>query len=182
ELLQVIENIKQLVIKERQEKLALEMTIRQEVCNEMMEMMQQQKSQFSETMEDERELLEEMYDGRLENLKDSLTNYYKRELQERDEQIEELQAALEEAKDVPDALNTTSTKKDGVPLRRSKRLATSDLSEISKLKLDIADLNATLKSKNEEIERLRMVCEPPSSARTFTADVDRKIQEGQKKS
>ncbi|XP_073476530.1 kinesin-like protein KIF20A isoform X1 [Aquarana catesbeiana] len=180
ELLQVIENIKQLVIKERQEKLALEMTIRQEVCNEMMEMMQQQKSQFSETMEDERELLEEMYDGRLENLKDSLTNYYKRELQERDEQIEELQAALEEAKDVPDALNTTSTKKDGVPLRRSKRLATSDLSEISKLKLDIADLNATLKSKNEEIERLRMVREPPSSARTFTADVDRKIQEGQK--
>ncbi|KAM5171275.1 kinesin-like protein KIF20A isoform 2-T2 [Mantella aurantiaca] len=180
ELLQAIENMKQLVIKERQEKLGIEMTVRKEVCSEMMEIMQQQKSQFSETMEDERELLEEMYEGRLENLKESLTNYYKRELQERDEQIEELQAALEESKDLPDALNTTKTKKDSAPLRRSKRLATSDMSEVNKLKLEIADLNAMLKSKNEEIERLKMMHEPPSAARTFTSDVDRKIQEGQK--
>ncbi|XP_018424727.1 PREDICTED: kinesin-like protein KIF20A isoform X3 [Nanorana parkeri] len=180
ELLQVIEHLRQLMIKERQEKMAIEMKIRNEVCSEMMEMMQQQKSQFSETMEDERELLEELYEGRLENLKDSLTNYYKRELEERDERIEELQAALEEAKDVPDALNTTKNKKDSVPLRRSKRLATSDMSELNKLNLEIADLNAQLKSKNEEIERLKMNHEPPSSARTFTAEVDRKILEGQK--
>ncbi|XP_072257160.1 kinesin-like protein KIF20A isoform X2 [Pyxicephalus adspersus] len=181
ELLQVIENMKQLVVKERQEKLAMEMTIRKEVCSEMMEMMQQQKSQYGETMEDERELLEEMYEERLENLKESLTNYYKRELKERDEHIEELQAALEEAKDVPDALNTTKTKKDIAPLRRSKRLAVSDTTtEVATLKMEIAELTAELKSKNEEIERLKVIHEPPSSAKTFTADVDRKIQEGQK--
>ncbi|CAJ0923695.1 unnamed protein product [Ranitomeya imitator] len=81
ELLQVVENLKQLLTKKIQENLDMEATIRKEVCDDMMEIMQQQKTQFSETMEDERELLEEMYDGRLENLKESLTNYYKQELE-----------------------------------------------------------------------------------------------------
>ncbi|KAM9312705.1 kinesin-like protein KIF20A [Gastrophryne carolinensis] len=181
ELLQVIENIKELVIKERQEKLAMEMTIRSEVCNEMMEMMQQQKTQLGEDMENERELLEEMYEGRLENLKESLSNYYKRELKERDERIEELEAALEETKDVTEnVLNTTKSKEEMAPVRRSKRLATTDISDLNRLKQEIIDLKAELKAKNEEIERLKMIREPASTARTFTADVDRKIQEGQK--
>ncbi|XP_075712866.1 kinesin-like protein KIF20A isoform X1 [Rhinoderma darwinii] len=182
ELLQVIENLKPLLLKKNQENLDMEATIRKEVCNDMMEIMQQQKTQFSETMEDERELLEEMYEGRLENLKESLTNYYKRELEERDQQIQELEAALEEAaNNVPsDPLEISTSKIDNAPLRRSKRLATSEPSDLSRLKQEILNLKEELRSKNEEIERLKTIQEPPSAARTFTADVDRKIQDGQK--
>ncbi|XP_068128913.1 kinesin-like protein KIF20A [Hyperolius riggenbachi] len=185
ELLQAFESLKQLLLKERQEKLSREVAIRKEVCEEMMEMMQQQQNQLSEAMEDERELLEEMYEGRLENLKESLTKYYKRELEERDERIEELENDLEEAKDVPNAtlnstLNTTKSGKDVVPLRRSKRLASSDFSELNKLKQEIVGLKAELLKKDEEIEKFKALHEPPSAAKTFTADVDRKIQDGQK--
>ncbi|XP_063783955.1 kinesin-like protein KIF20A isoform X2 [Pseudophryne corroboree] len=181
ELLQVIENLKQLVVKERQEKLTMEMTIRKDVCNEMMEMMQQQKIQSSEMMEDERDLLEEMHESRLENLKESLTNYYKREVEERDERIEELEAALEEAKNITfNSLDTSKCTQDSAPLRRSKRLATTDVSDLNRLKQEIVDLKAELRSKNEEIESLKQIQEPPASAKTCTADVDRKIQEGQK--
>ncbi|XP_069828966.1 kinesin-like protein KIF20A isoform X2 [Dendropsophus ebraccatus] len=181
ELLQVIENLKQLLIKKSQENLDLEANIRKEVCNDMMEIMQQQKTQFSETMEDERELLEEMYEGRLENLKESLTNYYKHELEERDQRIQELEAALEEASNnVASIPLDTSIKKDTGPPRRSKRLATNEPSDLTRLKQEIVDLKDELRSKNEEIGRLRSIQEPPSSARTFTADVDRKIQDGQK--
>ncbi|KAM4037744.1 kinesin-like protein KIF20A isoform 2-T2 [Anomaloglossus baeobatrachus] len=181
ELLQVIENLKQLLIKKSQENLDMEATIRKEVCDDMMELMQQQKTQFSETMEDERELLEEMYDGRLENLKESLTNYYKRELEDRDERIQELEAALEEAADTTSVpLDTSINKKDNAPLRRSKRIATSESSDLIRFKQEILDLKAELRSKNEEIGSLKAIQEPPASARTFTADVDRKIQDGQK--
>ncbi|XP_072002386.1 kinesin-like protein KIF20A isoform X1 [Engystomops pustulosus] len=185
ELLQVIENLKQLLIKKSQENLDMEATIRKEVCSEMMEIMQQQKTQFSETMEDERELLEEMYEGRLENLKESLTNYYKRELEERDQQIKELEDALQEATENTTtssiSLDTTINKKDNLPLRRSKRLATNEPSDFTRLKQEIVDLKDELRLKNDEIQRLKTIQEPPSSARTFTADVDRKILDGQKR-
>lgn len=182
ELLQVIENLKQLLIKKSQENLDMEATIRKEVCNDMMEIMQQQKTQFSETMEDERELLEEMYEGRLENLKDSLTNYYKRELEERDLRIQELETALEEAANNTTAnpVDTSMSIKDSGPVRRSKRLATNEPSDLNRLKQEIVDLKDELRSKNEEIGKLKSIHEPPSSAKTLTADVDRKIQEGQK--
>ncbi|XP_075132455.1 kinesin-like protein KIF20A [Leptodactylus fuscus] len=182
ELLQVIENLKELLIKKSQENLDMEATIRKEVCSEMMEIMQQQKTQLSEEMEDERELLEEMYEGRLENLKDSLTTYYKRELEERDQQIKELEAALKESSDkatsVP--LDTSISIKDNAPLRRSKRLATNEPTDLSKLKQEIVDLKDELRLKTEEIQRLKSIQEPPSTTRTFTADVDRKILDGQK--
>ncbi|XP_073507513.1 kinesin-like protein KIF20A isoform X2 [Phyllobates terribilis] len=183
ELLQVVENLKQLLIKKSQENLDMEATIRKEVCDEMMEIMQQQKTQFSDTMEDERELLEEMYDDRLENLKESLTNYYKQELEERDQHIQELEASLEESANdttsVP--IDTSINKKDNdTTLRRSKRIATNESSTLNRLKQEMVDLKEELRLKNEEIGRLKSIQQPPSSARTFTADVDRKIQDGQK--
>ncbi|XP_053320160.1 kinesin-like protein KIF20A isoform X2 [Spea bombifrons] len=181
ELLQVVESIKQLLVKERQEKLTLEMNIRKEVCNEMMEMMQQQKNQYSEHLEDEKDLLEEMYEDRLENLKDSLTNYYRREIEERDERIEELEAALEEYKSQSDKKGKSSKcKEDSAPLRRSKRLATSDEPDLDRLKQELLIAKTELQSKNEELERYKKMQEPPVSTRPFTVDVDRKIIEGQK--
>ncbi|XP_077121655.1 kinesin-like protein KIF20A isoform X2 [Ranitomeya variabilis] len=183
ELLQVVENLKQLLMKKSQENLDMEATIRKEVCDDMMEIMQQQKTQFSETMEDERELLEEMYDGRLENLKESLTKYYKQELEERDQHIQELEAALEEsANDTTSVLVDTSiNKKDNeTNIRRSKRIATNESAALNRLKQEMVNLKEELHSKNEEIGRLKSLHAPPSSARTITADVDRKIQDGQK--
>ncbi|KAM4747844.1 kinesin-like protein KIF20A [Rhinophrynus dorsalis] len=181
ELLQVIENMKQLIVKERQEKLSLETEIRKEVFNEMMEMMQEEKTQHSESLEHERDMLEELYEGRLENLKESLTRYYKRELEERDEKIGELEAALDEASN---AVNSESiiqkVTEDNAPVRRSKRLASVEASDLNRLKQEVLNLKMELQSKNEELERYKKMQEPPSSARTYTADVDRKILEGQK--
>ncbi|XP_044136557.1 kinesin-like protein KIF20A isoform X1 [Bufo gargarizans] len=182
ELLQVIESLKQLLIKKSQENLDMEGRIRKEVCNDMMEIMQQQKTQFSETMEDERELLEEMHEGRLENLKESLTNYYMRELEERDQRIQELEVALEEAANQTTSipLDTSMSKKETTTLRRSKRIASSEHSDLNRLKQEMLELKDELRSKNEEILKLKAAQEPPSSTRTFTADVDRKIEDGQK--
>ncbi|XP_063303323.1 kinesin-like protein KIF20A isoform X1 [Pelobates fuscus] len=178
DLLRVIESLKELLTKERQEKFTMELNIRREVCDEMMEMMQQQKTQYSDLLEDEKGLLEEMYDDRLENLKESLSNYYKRELEERDERIEELEAALQEAKSVPNT--SMSVEKDTAPLRRSKRLATTDNSELERLKQELLSMKAEMQAKNDEIERYKKMQEPPVSAKSFTIDVDRKILEGQR--
>lgn len=43
ELLQVVEAMKALLVKERQEKLQLEMQLRDEICSEMVEQMQQRE-------------------------------------------------------------------------------------------------------------------------------------------
>ncbi|NP_001088540.1 uncharacterized protein LOC495414 [Xenopus laevis] len=178
ELLQVIENMKELIVKERQEKLNMEMQIRKEVCSEMMDMMQQQQKQHSQSLEDERELVEDIYEGRLENLKESLTNYYRGELEERDEKIEELEAALKEARE---SIHPQSTlREESLSVRRSKRLASAEASNPEKFKQEILNLKMELQSKNEEMEKYKKMQEPPVSARSYTADVDKKIVEGQR--
>ncbi|MEE6479938.1 hypothetical protein FKM82_012414 [Ascaphus truei] len=177
ELLHAIESMKELLVKERQEKLSFEMRIREEVCNEMMQQMQQQTSQCSEHFEDERDLLEDMHESRLENLKESLTNYYQKELEERDEKIEELEAALQETSSVREAPSmATQCKDDGLPVRRSQRLAVGQ----SEMKQELMNLKVELQSKNEEIQRYKRMQEAPASARSYTADVDRKLLDGQK--
>ncbi|OCT87642.1 hypothetical protein XELAEV_18021339mg [Xenopus laevis] len=181
ELLQVIENMKELIVKERQEKLNMEMQIRKEVCSEMMDMMQQQQKQHSQSLEDERELVEDIYEGRLENLKESLTNYYRRELEERDEKIEELEAALKEARESIHPMTSQSTlREESLSVRRSKRLASAEASNPEKFKQEILNLKMELQSKNEEMEKYKKMQEPPVSARSYTADVDKKIVEGQR--
>lgn len=49
-------------MKERQEKLQLEMHLRDEICNEMVEQMQQREQWCSEHLDTQKELLEEMYE------------------------------------------------------------------------------------------------------------------------
>ncbi|XP_053573002.1 kinesin-like protein KIF20A isoform X2 [Bombina bombina] len=175
ELLKVIEKM---LVTERREKLNLEVRIRKEICDEMMELMQQQTTQYNESLETEREKLEEMYEGRLENLKESLTNYYKREIEERDEKIDELESITEQNCDEAKKANISIM--DSAPIRRSKRLASTSTADLERLKQENLILRAELQSKTEELERYKKMLDPPASTRTCTADVDRKIQEGQK--
>ncbi|KAM4677885.1 kinesin-like protein KIF20A isoform 2-T2 [Discoglossus pictus] len=176
DLLKVVEKM---LIKERQEKLNLEMEIRNEVCTEMTKLMQEQTAQYTESLEAEREKLEEMYEGRLQNLKESLSNYYKRELEEQDERIKELEAAVENASSEVEAKAQTSIC-DSASVRRSKRLASVSTTELDRLKQENLNLRAELLAKTDELDRYKKMQEPVAPGRSCTADVDRKIQEGQK--
>lgn len=103
ELLQVVEAMKALLLKERQEKLQLEIQLREEICNEMVEQMQQREQWCSERLDNQKELMEELYEEKLKILKESLTTFYQEQIQERDEKIEELETLLQEAKQQPAA-------------------------------------------------------------------------------
>ncbi|KAF3821585.1 hypothetical protein GH733_009627 [Mirounga leonina] len=132
ELLQVVEAMKALLCKERQEKLQLEMQLRDEICNEM----------------------------------------------ERDEKIEELEALLQEARQQPIAPQQSGSE---LSLRRSQRLAASASSQqLHEIKAKLEQCRAELNSTTEELQKYQKMLEPPPSAKPFTIDVDKKLEEGQK--
>ncbi|KAM4875589.1 kinesin-like protein KIF20A isoform 2-T3 [Thomomys bottae] len=172
ELLQVVEAMKTLLFKERQEKVQLEMQLRDEICNEMVEQMQQREQWCSEHLDAQKELLEETYEEKLKILKESLTTFYQEEIQERDEKIEELEALLQEARQQP---------MTQLSLRRSQRLATSaSTQQLQEAKTKLEQCQAELSSATEELQKYQKMLEPPPSAKPFTTDVDKKLEEGQK--
>uniref|UniRef100_A0ABI7Z4J8 Kinesin-like protein n=1 Tax=Felis catus TaxID=9685 RepID=A0ABI7Z4J8_FELCA len=178
ELLQVVEAMKALLCKERQEKLQLEIQLRDEICNEMVEQMQQREQWCSEHLDTQKELLEEMYEEKLKILKESLTSFYQDELQERDEKIEELEALLQEARQQPIAHQQPGSE---LSLRRSQRLAASASSQqLQEVKAKLEQCRAELRSTTEELQKYQKMLEPPPSAKPFTIDVDKKLEEGQK--
>uniref|UniRef100_A0A8C0RD20 Kinesin family member 20A n=2 Tax=Canis lupus familiaris TaxID=9615 RepID=A0A8C0RD20_CANLF len=178
ELLQVVEAMKALLCKERQEKLQLEMQLRDEICNEMVEQMQQREQWCSEHLDTQKELLEEMYEEKLTILKESLTSFYQEELQERDEKIEELEALLQEARQQPIVHQQSGSE---LSLRRSQRLAASASSQqLQELTAKLEQCRAELNSTTEELQKYQKMLEPPPSAKPFTIDVDKKLEEGQK--
>ncbi|XP_019279835.1 kinesin-like protein KIF20A isoform X2 [Panthera pardus] len=178
ELLQVVEAMKALLCKERQEKLQLEIQLRDEICNEMVEQMQQREQWCSEHLDTQKELLEEMYEEKLKILKESLTSFYQEELQERDEKIEELEALLQEARQQPIAHQQPGSE---LSLRRSQRLAASASSQqLQEVKAKLEQCRAELRSTTEELQKYQKMLEPPPSAKPFTIDVDKKLEEGQK--
>ncbi|KAM6224503.1 kinesin-like protein KIF20A [Rhynchocyon petersi] len=177
ELLQVVEAMKTLLLKERQEKLNLEMQLRDEICNEMVEQMQQREQWCSEHLDTQKELLEEMYEDKLKILKESLTSFYQEELQERDEKIEELEALLQEARQQPVAHQQSGSE---LSLRRSQRLAVSHTQQLQEVKAKLEQCKAELSSTTEELQKYQKMLEPPPSAKPFTTDVDKKLEEGQK--
>ncbi|EFB18539.1 hypothetical protein PANDA_011785, partial [Ailuropoda melanoleuca] len=178
ELLQVVEAMKALLCKERQEKLQLEMQLRDEICNEMVEQMQQREQWCSEHLDTQKELLEEMYEEKLKILKESLTSFYQEELQERDEKIEELEALLHEARQQPVAPQQSGSE---LSLRRSQRLAASASNQqLHEVKAKLEQCRAELNSTTEELRKYQKMLEPPPSAKPFTTDVDKKLEEGQK--
>uniref|UniRef100_A0A8D2LKL2 Kinesin-like protein n=1 Tax=Varanus komodoensis TaxID=61221 RepID=A0A8D2LKL2_VARKO len=172
DLLRVVEAVQNLLLKERREKLQLEMRLRDEICTEVMELLQQKEQWSSDHLDAQKEMLEEMYEDRLNNLRESLKEYYMAEIENRDDKIEELEAALEEARrqQKPQETEPQEAKES---LRRSKRTTSVHQQELTEAK---AKLNAA----NEELRKYRKMLEPPLSAKPFTLDVDRKLEEGQK--
>uniref|UniRef100_W5KMB2 Kinesin-like protein n=1 Tax=Astyanax mexicanus TaxID=7994 RepID=W5KMB2_ASTMX len=199
ELLKAINILKREVLRQRQEKVNLEARVREEVCTEMMEIINRMQDDFSETLERERHLNEERCENKISNLKTSLKKYYSQELEERDEHIRELMAALNEK-------NTTSAAPifpplDTEGLRRSKRLASTHIQhtgheaaelEQCKTELDLCkaeldqckaelDLRRTeLRLKTLELKRCQEQPTISSSTCSLTSAADRKLEEGQR--
>ncbi|NXR13132.1 KI20A protein, partial [Semnornis frantzii] len=180
DLLRIVEAARELLVQERQEKLQLEMRLRDEICNEMLEHMREKEQWCSQHVDTQRELLEELYEDKLNNLKESLTDYYQEEIQERDEKIEELQAALQEAKQNLVSLHSKQEEL-GQGLRRSKRVTSSVLQkELADTKAELEQCQMELNTRTAELRKCRKLLEPPPSAKPITLDVDRKLEDGQK--
>ncbi|NXN67004.1 KI20A protein, partial [Himantopus himantopus] len=181
DLLRVVEAARELLVQERREKLQLEMRLREEICNEMSERMQWKEQWCSQYVDAQERMLEELYEDKLNNLKESLTDYYQDEIQERDEKIEELQVALQEAKQKLESLDTKQ-KDLGQGLRRSKRVATSCAlqQELADTKAKLEQCQMELNTATAELCKYQKLLEPPPSAKPITVDVDRKLEDGQK--
>nr|XP_032650685.1 kinesin-like protein KIF20A [Chelonoidis abingdonii] len=179
DLPRAVEVLWDLLVQERQDRLHLEMRLREELCNEMLEQLQQKEQWCSQHLDTQKELLVELYEDKLNNLKESMTDYYQERIQERDEKIEELEAALQEAKLQSEALER---KQQEQPLRRSKRVvAASTLQqELLEVKAKLEQCQSELTNTTAELHRYQKLLEPPPSAKPLTVDVDRKLEDGQK--
>ncbi|KAK6475835.1 kinesin-like protein KIF20A [Huso huso] len=183
-LLNAIEVLKENLIQEKQEKLSLEFNIREQVFNEMMEHINERENQFSEILENEKEIMEERYENKIQNLQESLKKYYKQEIQERDERIEELMAVLQDPskeskleQSFLDGFQTLHESPCGV--RRSKRIASSAL-DLKKTNAELELVKTELQEKNKELKAFQELVTLPPSASALTATVDRKLEDGQK--
>ncbi|XP_050818296.1 kinesin-like protein KIF20A [Gopherus flavomarginatus] len=179
DLPRAVEVLWDLLVQERQDRLHLEMRLREELCNEMLEQLQQKEQWCSQHLDTQKELLVELYEDKLNNLKESMTDFYQERIQERDEKIEELEAALQEAKLQSEALER---KQQEQPLRRSKRVvAASTLQqELLEVKAKLEQCQSELTTTTAELHRYQKLLEPPPSAKPLTVDVDRKLEDGQK--
>ncbi|XP_017683584.1 PREDICTED: kinesin-like protein KIF20A [Lepidothrix coronata] len=182
DLLRAAEAARELLVQERLKKLQLEMRLREEICNEMMEYMQQKEQWWSQHVDAQREQLEELYEEKLTILKELLTDHYQEKIQERDEEILELQATLRETREKLESLDTKE-KDSEQGLRRSKRVATSSSTvqkELADTKARLEQCQRELHTTTAELHRYQKLVEPPPSARPITMDVDRKLEDGQK--
>ncbi|XP_058852834.1 kinesin-like protein KIF20A [Acipenser ruthenus] len=183
-LLNAIEVLKENLIQEKQDKLSLEFNIREQVFNEMMEHINERENQFSEILENEKEIMEERYENKIQNLQESLKKYYKQEIQERDERIEELMAVLQdpskESKLEQSFLDGSQTLHESpCGVRRSKRIASSAL-DLKKTNAELELVKTELQEKNKELQAFQELVTLPPSANALTAAVDRKLEDGQK--
>ncbi|NXX71604.1 KI20A protein, partial [Spizella passerina] len=181
DLLCAVEAARELLAQERQKKLQLEMRLREEICNEMLEHMQQKEQWWSQHVDAQREQLEELYEGKMNILKELLTDHYQEEMQERDEEISELKAALNETKQKLESLDAKQ-KESEQSARRSKRAGTSSAlqQELADTKARLEQCQKELNSTSAELHKYQKLVEPPPSAKPITMDVDRKLEDGQK--
>uniref|UniRef100_A0A8C9RQ40 Kinesin-like protein n=1 Tax=Scleropages formosus TaxID=113540 RepID=A0A8C9RQ40_SCLFO len=192
-LLRAIEVLKAEVHRQRKEKEELEGNVREQVCSEMMEVITRMENDFSETLETERALMEERYEEKISNLQKNLKRYYTEEIEERDEQIEFLTAALQKSREAADAeLGADLSSQSG--LRRSRRLASASASssssaqmagelmtgELSRVRAELEQCRAELLAKTKELRQYQDLLILPPPAGTLTAAADRKLQEGQR--
>ncbi|XP_070594904.1 kinesin-like protein KIF20A [Erythrolamprus reginae] len=177
DLVHIVKAVQDLLLKERREKLHLEMRLRDEICNEMMAHQQQRDQWRSDHIDSEKEMLEDLYEDKLNNLKTSLTDYYLEKIEDLEDKIKELEVALQEAKEE----NSKVGKRQDVeePCRRSRR-NTSMHQELQEVKDKLEKCQAELSASTKELLKYRKMLEPPPSARPIAADLDRKLEEGQK--
>ncbi|KAM9450534.1 kinesin-like protein KIF20A [Clarias gariepinus] len=195
-LLKAINVLKREVLRQREEKDELELKIREQVCSEMMEVINRMQLDFSETMESERELMENRCENKINNLKNSLKKYYSQELEERDDQIRELSAALKERERASTAPTLPPVVECDGP-RRSQRIATShkpssqhEHAELEHTKAELAQVKSELEQCRAELDlkqteltlktlELRRFQDHPGAS-SLTASAERKLIEGQK--
>ncbi|XP_035290391.1 kinesin-like protein KIF20A isoform X1 [Anguilla anguilla] len=200
-LLRAIDVLKGEVQRQRQQQEELEASVREQVCSEMMEIITRMETDFSETLDTQRALVEERYENKIENLQKSLKRYYSQELEERDEQIARLTAELKERRESVDAPPVTPAPEappNPEGLRRSRRLASTSFScssssssssstlsllqtgELDKLRVELEQCRAELQEKTQELRRYQGLLSLPAPTGTLTAAVDRKLEEGQR--
>ncbi|XP_056587893.1 kinesin-like protein KIF20A isoform X2 [Triplophysa dalaica] len=194
-LLKAIDVLKREVLRQRQEKDELEVKVREEVCAEMMEVISRMQDDFSETLENERDLNEKRCENKINNLKSSLKKYYSQELEERDEEIRELAAALKEREEggiAPAPMFPPVT--DANAPRRSRRVASTHRNntehesiELMQCKAELDQCKAELDLKQTELQlktlELKRFQENPSfsgTTNTVTITAERKLEEGQR--
>ncbi|KAK2873194.1 hypothetical protein Q8A67_023091 [Cirrhinus molitorella] len=194
-LLKAIDVLKREVLRQRQEKEELEAMVREEVCTEMMEVINRMQDDFSETLESERDLMEKRCENKINNLKNSLKKYYSQELEERDEEIRELTAALKEKEEghVGPAPTFPPLSDANAP-RRSRRLASTHRRETDhesvaltqcraeleqcKAELDLKQTELCLKTL--ELKRFQENQSLMGTTGNLTTTAERKLQEGQR--
>uniref|UniRef100_A0A673LBZ5 Kinesin-like protein KIF20A n=1 Tax=Sinocyclocheilus rhinocerous TaxID=307959 RepID=A0A673LBZ5_9TELE len=183
-LLKAIDVLKREVLRQRQEKEELEATVREQVCAEMMEVISRMQEDFSETLETERGLMEKRCENKLNNLKSSLKKYYSQELEERDEEIRELTAALKEKEEahIAPAHIFPPLSDVSAPRRLAsshKRDADPESEELELKTLGKLEPDSKIKS-TAELKRLQESGPLAGATGTLTTSAERKLQEGQR--
>uniref|UniRef100_G1KFU4 Kinesin-like protein n=1 Tax=Anolis carolinensis TaxID=28377 RepID=G1KFU4_ANOCA len=177
---EALEAVQELLMKERRDKLLMEIQVREEVCNVMMEKLQEKERWWSDYMEAEKDTLEKMHESNLNSQKELLTDYYLEQIEDRDERIKELEAALQEAKQQQQSQDLKPQEVEE-SLRRSKRVTCNQQQNLQQqMQAKLEQCQAELSRANEELRKYRKMTEPPPSAKPITANVDRKLEEGQK--
>ncbi|XP_062867128.1 kinesin-like protein KIF20A [Trichomycterus rosablanca] len=188
-LVKAINILKKEILRQRQEKEELELKIREQVCAEMMDVINRMQQDFSETLENERELMEKRCENKITNLKSSLRKYYSLEVEERDEQIQELSAALKE-KETGGAAQIFPPLMEGDGPRRSQRIANTNKcsserehAELQQIRTELEQCRAELDLKNTELTLRNLELkryQDNQSASSLASTAERKLFDGQK--
>uniref|UniRef100_A0A670HTJ3 Kinesin-like protein n=1 Tax=Podarcis muralis TaxID=64176 RepID=A0A670HTJ3_PODMU len=172
DLLRVVEAVRDLLLKERQEKFQLEMRLRDEICNEMMDLLQKKEQWTSEHVDIQKEMLEDVYEEKLNSLKESLTDYYQEKIEVRGVKElweEEVQEGFLRAGHSRHPVLLASEKLQGL-MTSFKRFN----------KFITAYVSSNVLSTSMKLRKHQKMLEPPLSSKPITTNVDRKLEEGQK--
>uniref|UniRef100_A0A8C5C9V0 Kinesin-like protein n=1 Tax=Gadus morhua TaxID=8049 RepID=A0A8C5C9V0_GADMO len=199
-LLRAIEVLKRGVFRLRQEKETLEADVREQVVSETMEVFTSMQNDFSASMEAQRNLMEEKYETNIANLQKNLKRYYSQELDERDQEIAALTAALERKEDAPPLPRTpvagprrSARQAAGGAAQQDHSRAELDHSraELDQCRAELDQCRAELASRTQgstdllpvsppELRRAEVQMAVPGPTRALTGSADRKLEEGQR--
>ncbi|KAM3868822.1 kinesin-like protein KIF20A [Diretmus argenteus] len=175
-LLQAIDVLKREVQRQREEKDSLEANVREQVVSEMMEVISNMQNDFRERLETDRALIEERCEDKINILQNNLKKYYSQELEERDQDIKDLTAALEKKREADPAPMSAP---DSEGPRRSERL-TGQSAELSRVRTELIQCRAELLAKTQELTKLEVQLAVPGPAGALTGTADRKLKDGQR--